>query len=101
MLRPPPPAHRGSNVSLNQIRKFKITGSELLVPTCPRDVIEQLGIFLTDVELAAKFWEAVARDLQRWAMPPSLAEILRRCSRNVVIWYRRLLIHVFTSAPTL
>ncbi|CAM9504523.1 unnamed protein product, partial [Scytosiphon promiscuus] len=62
-----------------EIRMFKIAGPQLLVPTCRRDIVEKLGLFIMDGELSSKLWESIAGGLQRWSVPPRLAEVLRRC----------------------
>ncbi|CAM9827511.1 unnamed protein product [Ectocarpus fasciculatus] len=62
-----------------EIRAFKIDGPHLLVPTCRRDIVEKLGLFITDGELSCKLWDSIAGGLQRWSMPSPLAQILRRC----------------------
>ncbi|CAN0043406.1 unnamed protein product, partial [Ectocarpus sp. 8 AP-2014] len=51
----------------------------MLVPTCRRDIVEKLGLFITDGELSCKLWDSIAGGLQRWSMPFSLAQVLRRC----------------------
>ncbi|CAM9502681.1 unnamed protein product [Ectocarpus sp. 4 AP-2014] len=62
-----------------EIRAFKIDGPHMLVPTCRRDIVEKLGLFITDGELSCKLWDSIAGGLQRWSMPFSLAQVLRRC----------------------
>ncbi|CAM9141409.1 unnamed protein product, partial [Pylaiella littoralis] len=61
------------------IRTFKITGPKLLVPTCRRDIVEKLGLFITDGECSCLLWESIAGRLQRWSVPPRLARVLRKC----------------------
>lgn len=61
-----------------QIHTFKITGRKLLVPTCRRDIVEKLGLFIADGELSCKLWENIAGGLQRWSVPPCLAKVLRK-----------------------
>eukprot|EP00903_Cladosiphon_okamuranus_P013903 g12931.t1 len=62
-----------------EIRAFKIAGPQLLVPTCRRDIVERLGLFIADGELSCKLWDSIAGGLQRWSVPPRLAQVLRRC----------------------
>ncbi|CAM9234091.1 unnamed protein product [Ectocarpus sp. 12 AP-2014] len=62
-----------------EIRAFKIDGPHMLVPTCRRDIVEKLGLFITDGELSCNLWDSIAGGLQRWSMPFSLAQVLRRC----------------------
>lgn len=61
-----------------QIRAFRITGAKLLVPTCRRDIVEKLGLFIADGELSCLLWESIAGGLQRWSVPPCLARVLRK-----------------------
>lgn len=63
---------------LPQIRAFKIAGPQLLVPTCRRDIVEKLGLFIADGELSCKLWESIAGGLQRWSVPARLAQVLQR-----------------------
>ncbi|CAM9679851.1 unnamed protein product [Discosporangium mesarthrocarpum] len=62
-----------------ELRVFKITGRHLLVPTTRREVVVNLGLFITRMDLVERLWEGITGSLQRWAMPTVLIGVLRRC----------------------
>ncbi|CAM9192425.1 unnamed protein product [Chrysoparadoxa australica] len=62
-----------------EVRTFKITGKQLMIPTSRREMVEKLGLFVTRPNDAGRIWAAITGKLQRWVMPPGLVTVLRRC----------------------